>query len=226
MPRPTARCGPPSRRTATLLLLLAALVHPAPAQAASLPGQEPVARRHLRHAMTARAPTSAAGSTGAAAASRSTSTSTTPRWPRHYDHGAAGRGDAAVRPKYAREHGVKLLFNTGRDPRHGRPRRPSARCGAAGYEVTRDLRPPARGETLTHSKQRCRQHFVAEGYTLVANVGNRQTDFTGGELRAGVPAAELRRPAGLTRRGCLGSETRSAVPGLVAGAAPGGGMGP
>jgi hypothetical protein len=36
------------------------------------------------------------------------------------------------------------------------------------------------GESLTSSKQRCRQRFVDEGYTIIANVGNRSTDFVGG----------------------------------------------
>jgi hypothetical protein len=36
------------------------------------------------------------------------------------------------------------------------------------------------GEGLVHSKTRCRSHYVDLGYTLVANVGNRATDFEGG----------------------------------------------
>ena len=32
---------------------------------------------------------------------------------------------------------------------------------------------------MTTSKQRCRQEFVAKGYTIIANVGNRSTDFVG-----------------------------------------------
>jgi hypothetical protein len=48
----------------------------------------------------------------------------------------------------------------------------------AGYTVT-EVCGRRSGESLTHSKQRCRQHYVAEGYTLIANVGNRRTDFTG-----------------------------------------------
>ena len=39
------------------------------------------------------------------------------------------------------------------------------------------------GEALEDSKQRCRRHFVAEGYTIIANVGNRSTDFVGGDYR-------------------------------------------
>ena len=41
------------------------------------------------------------------------------------------------------------------------------------------------GESLPHSKQRCRQSFVNNGYRLIANIGNRSTDFVGGNyLRA------------------------------------------
>jgi len=37
------------------------------------------------------------------------------------------------------------------------------------------------GETLPVGKQRCRASFVAQGYTIVANVGNNPTDFAGGD---------------------------------------------
>ena len=82
----------------------------------------------------------------------------------------------------ARAHGVVLLFNTGRIRGAGRlvhapalrPRRLRGRPSSAGGQ---------RGESLAHGKQRCRRHFVAEGYTLIANVGNRRTDFLGGNYR-------------------------------------------
>ena len=34
-------------------------------------------------------------------------------------------------------------------------------------------------EDKVHSKRRCRAQFIARGYTLIANVGNRSTDFVG-----------------------------------------------
>ena len=37
-----------------------------------------------------------------------------------------------------------------------------------------------KGESLAQSKQRCRRSFVNNGFTLIANVGNRSTDFVGG----------------------------------------------
>jgi hypothetical protein len=33
---------------------------------------------------------------------------------------------------------------------------------------------------VQHSKQRCRASFRADGFRIVANVGNRSTDFVGG----------------------------------------------
>lgn len=73
--------------------------------------------------------------------------------------------------------GVYLLFNTGRT---------QAKLGDmeqqlidAGYAVT-EICTRDEGERLARSKQECRQHFVDEGYTIIANVGNRRTDFVGG----------------------------------------------
>ena len=79
--------------------------------------------------------------------------------------------------RYARSHGVSLLFNTGRERGHLAGVTRSLR--RVGYDV-REVCGRKPGESLSHSKQRCRRHFAAEGYTLIANVGNRSTDFTGG----------------------------------------------
>jgi len=81
---------------------------------------------------------------------------------------------------HARSHHLALLFNTGRVKGDGRLKRATAQLEAAGYAVTEICGRSSSKESLSHSKQRCRQHFVNEGYTLVANVGNRATDFTGG----------------------------------------------
>ena len=78
--------------------------------------------------------------------------------------------------KYARGQGLKLLFNTARTGDLSKARRALSR---AGYVVT-EMCGRYKGEAIAHSKQRCRQHFVDEGYTIVANVGNRSTDFVGG----------------------------------------------
>ncbi len=94
----------------------------------------------------------------------------------HYDPGHAV--PVVLRfARYARSHGVALLFNTGRErTRLGGITRTLRRVG---YDV-REVCGRRAGERLVQGKQRCRRHFAAEGYTLVANVGNRATDFTGG----------------------------------------------
>src|SRR4051812_34743417 len=96
----------------------------------------------------------------------------------HYDHGAA----VAVTLRFAKHalsRGVVLLFNTGRERGHGRLIRAKNELRNAGYRV-KEICGRNHGEGLSHSKQRCRQHFVNEGYTLIANVGNRRTDMVGG----------------------------------------------
>ena len=84
--------------------------------------------------------------------------------------------------KYARAHGVTLLFNTGRE--RTKLRAITRQLRAAGYVATEVCGRKA-GESLVHSKQRCRQHFVDEGYTIIANVGNRDTDLVGGNYERG-----------------------------------------
>lgn len=81
---------------------------------------------------------------------------------------------------YARSHGVSLLFNTARLRGDGRIVRAERQLERAGYRVSGicGRRP---GEGLAHSKQRCRRQFANRGFTLVANIGNRDTDFVGGD---------------------------------------------
>lgn len=96
----------------------------------------------------------------------------------HYDYGAP----VAVTLRYAkhaRSLGVTLLFNTGRQRGDGRLVKAARELRKAGYAV-KEICGRNSGEGLIHSKQRCRRHFVAEGYTIIANVGNRSTDFAGG----------------------------------------------
>jgi hypothetical protein len=96
----------------------------------------------------------------------------------HYDPGAPV--PATVRfAKHANGQGVTLLFNTGRERGGGRMLQAAAELRKAGYNV-KEVCGRKAGEGLAHSKQRCRAHFVAEGYTIIANVGNRSTDFVGG----------------------------------------------
>jgi predicted secreted acid phosphatase len=78
--------------------------------------------------------------------------------------------------KHAHRHDVAILFNTARsgDPLENA----RADLESAGFPVTKvcGRRP---GERSAHSKQRCRRHFIAQGFRIVANIGNRHTDFSG-----------------------------------------------
>lgn len=95
----------------------------------------------------------------------------------YYD--GAGAGAIARVFKFAtvaQDRGVVLLFNTGRS--NDQRERTVNQLNAAGYLVT-DLCMRKKGETIPHGKQRCRNRFINDGYTLIANVGNNPTDFTG-----------------------------------------------
>jgi predicted secreted acid phosphatase len=96
----------------------------------------------------------------------------------HYDYGAPVAVTLRF-AKHARARGVTLLFNTGRERGDGRLVKARKQLRKAGYAV-QEVCGRNHGESLEHGKQRCRQHFVDEGYTLIANVGNRHTDFVGG----------------------------------------------
>jgi hypothetical protein len=72
--------------------------------------------------------------------------------------------------------GVDLVFNTGRI--RSSYDRTLEQLTAAGYPVAA-LCLRRKGETIPRGKQRCRDRFIRRGYTLVANVGNNPTDFTG-----------------------------------------------
>lgn len=97
----------------------------------------------------------------------------------HYEYGAA----IAVVLRFAvhaHARGVTLLFNTGRVRGEGRLLRAERQLTAAGYPVGEVCGRSSSTERLEHSKRRCRAHFADEGYTLIANLGNRMTDFRGG----------------------------------------------
>lgn len=96
----------------------------------------------------------------------------------HYDPGHAVHRVLRF-AKHARSLGVKLLFNTARAIGSANFTMAQRQLTKTGYVVT-EICGRNKGESAAHSKQRCRQHFVAEGDTLVANVGNRRTDFVGG----------------------------------------------
>jgi predicted secreted acid phosphatase len=95
----------------------------------------------------------------------------------HYDYGKAVAVTLRF-AKHAKAHGVAVLYNTGRERGDGRLLKAYDLLKKAGFPVTQ-MCGRKHGEGLTHGKQRCRRHFVDEGYTLISNVGNRSTDFTG-----------------------------------------------
>jgi hypothetical protein len=79
--------------------------------------------------------------------------------------------------RYAKRHGVALLFNTARA---GAPlKRARAELTKAGYRVTKVCGRKSRSEPVAHGKQRCRARFIRQGFTIIANVGNHSTDFSG-----------------------------------------------
>jgi hypothetical protein len=98
----------------------------------------------------------------------------------HYDYGRAVPVVLRL-ADYAEARGVTLLFNTGRVSGNGALLAAARDLRRAGYDVAEICGRRSSREGLAHSKQRCRQHFVDEGYTIIANVGNRSTDFYGGD---------------------------------------------
>ena len=79
--------------------------------------------------------------------------------------------------KHAQRHGIYVLFNTGRS--FATLNDVPSQLAAAGYVVT-EICTRGTGVKLVKGKKQCRRHFRDEGYTVIANVGNRRTDFVGG----------------------------------------------
>jgi hypothetical protein len=95
----------------------------------------------------------------------------------HYDRGAPVRRVLRF-VAHARAQGVTLLFNSGRKAGGGRVAHARRVLERAGYDVGGICLRRA-GEGLVHGKVRCRKRFVGQGFTLIANVGNRRSDFAG-----------------------------------------------
>jgi predicted secreted acid phosphatase len=72
--------------------------------------------------------------------------------------------------------GVDLVFNSGRLA--NQQSRTLTQLTRAGFPVA-EVCLRTKGETLPVGKQRCRDSFIDEGWTLIANVGNNDTDFVG-----------------------------------------------
>lgn len=95
----------------------------------------------------------------------------------HYRPGTAIPAVLSFATYANHSHGVALLFNTARTGNQLKQAR--SLLAKAGYPVTEVCGRTSRKEKVAHGKQRCRAQFVAEGYTIIANVGNHDTDFSG-----------------------------------------------
>lgn len=78
---------------------------------------------------------------------------------------------------YARSRGVRVFFATGRDA--SQTGGVAAALSRAGY-ASSGICHRQSGETLVHGKVRCRATIMGQGYAVIAMIGNRATDFTGG----------------------------------------------
>ncbi|GAA2302938.1 hypothetical protein Scani_09310 [Streptomyces caniferus] len=101
----------------------------------------------------------------------------------HYDK---GKPIEAIRSatKYAHEHGAAVLFASYRSP--GSRSSTTKQLTSAGYTVDGlCLKPEGQSPGKAAVKLGCRKQYEQQGYTLVANVGNRSTDFEGGHYEKG-----------------------------------------
>jgi predicted secreted acid phosphatase len=90
-----------------------------------------------------------------------------------------GGGPIPLMTRFSRlleREGVAMVFNTGRSA--DQRARTTKQLTRAGFPVA-GICLRNKGETLPAGKQRCRDGFIAAGYTLIANVGNNDTDFVG-----------------------------------------------
>jgi hypothetical protein len=93
----------------------------------------------------------------------------------HYDPGAPIPPIARF-SRFLERQGVAMVFNTARPPaQRGFTK---AQLQKAGYPVD-GLCLGTPGLTIPAGKQACRDRYADRGWTLVANVGNNDTDFLG-----------------------------------------------
>ena len=94
----------------------------------------------------------------------------------YYDRGKAIPATLRL-VRYAKARGVSIFFNTGRHvSMHDSVDPPAQARGLPGRRHVLKQR----WETLSESKRQCRRFYVKKGFKLIANVGNRRTDFIGG----------------------------------------------
>ncbi|MFC8713264.1 HAD family acid phosphatase [Streptomyces sp. NPDC057197] len=101
----------------------------------------------------------------------------------HYDEGKPIQAilDAT---RYAHNHGAAVLFASYRSPDSASST--IKQLKNAGYTVDGlCLKPHGESPGKAAVKLGCRKQYEAKGYTLIANVGNRSTDFEGGHYEKG-----------------------------------------
>jgi hypothetical protein len=169
-----------ARVLVALVSLLLPLLATAPAQAAPLPSRTQW-QADVRQAMRGSVPYLEArarrggGPLAIVLDIDNTSLATEYAWPR------------PVRPtlrfaRRAQDLGVRVFFVTGRY--RGTLASPRRALKRAGYPIT-GMCGRQQGESLRHSKQRCRREITDRGWTIIANVGNRRSDLAGGNYERG-----------------------------------------
>lgn len=93
----------------------------------------------------------------------------------------------------ARDLGATVHFVTAR--RSGTLGKVRSLLKDAGYQF-QGICGRKQGESIVHGKVRCRRALSRQGYTIIANVGNRATDFRGGNYERGfrLPSYQGRLP--------------------------------
>ncbi|MGE7437127.1 HAD family acid phosphatase [Kitasatospora sp. NPDC001175] len=100
----------------------------------------------------------------------------------HYDPGKPVKPVLAV-TQYAHQHGAAILFATYRSDSSRRST--TMELHNAGYTVDGLCMKTKSGAGKADVKLSCRESFEKQGYTLVANIGNNDTDFKGGHYEKG-----------------------------------------
>ncbi|MEU7638531.1 MULTISPECIES: HAD family acid phosphatase [unclassified Streptomyces] len=101
----------------------------------------------------------------------------------HYDRGKPIEAILKA-TRYAQEHGAAVLFASyrGADKQDAT----TEELESAGYTVDGlCLKPDGDSPGKAQVKLGCRKKYEAQGYTLIADVGNRSTDFEGGHYEKG-----------------------------------------
>ncbi|WP_020636734.1 HAD family acid phosphatase [Amycolatopsis alba] len=98
-----------------------------------------------------------------------------------YYHAGKPTEDVLAFIKHAKSKGVSVLVASYRSSASSA----KEALTDAGYPVDRVCVRKSSESHATDTKQRCRKEYAAAGYTIIANVGNRPGDFTGGNYEKG-----------------------------------------